>query len=49
MREVERYVGAAAQKRVADAAIAAIAGTEEEQKLANLTERLAKSDDNLLK
>lgn len=45
LREVERYTQAAAQITLADAAIAAVARTEPEQKLANLLERLAKSGD----
>lgn len=45
LREVERYTQAAAQIALADAAIAAVARTEPEQKLANQPERLAKRGD----
>jgi integrase len=43
LQEVERYTQKAAQMTMADAAIAAMPGTEPEQRLANLEDRLAKS------
>lgn len=45
LREVERYTAAASQMAMADAAIAAVARSEQEQKLANSDDRLAKTGD----
>jgi integrase len=43
LREVERYTRAAEQARLADSAIATVARADQEQKLANHDERLAKT------
>ena len=49
LQEVRRYTASASQVLLAQQAIAAMPGSKDEQKLANLADRLAKSGTKRLK